>query len=40
MGETQFATLSRLQQEALPIEEIHFVPGTPFNTKVFIGVTL
>ncbi|WP_435578495.1 TonB-dependent receptor [Gilvibacter sp.] len=27
--ETQFATNSRLQNEALPVEEIHFTPGTP-----------
>ncbi len=28
--ETQFATETRLQQEAEPVEEIHFTPGTPF----------
>ncbi|MEM7161856.1 MAG: TonB-dependent receptor [Bacteroidota bacterium] len=27
--ETQFATLSRLQGESNPVEEIHFTPGTP-----------
>ncbi|MDC7997052.1 TonB-dependent receptor [Gilvibacter sediminis] len=27
--ETQFATNSRLQNEAVPVEEIHFTPGTP-----------
>lgn len=27
--ETQFATESRLQDEAVPVEEIHFTPGTP-----------
>lgn len=37
--ETQFATLSRLRQEAVPVEEIHFTPGTPFNAKAFIGYT-
>ena len=29
-NETQFATESRLQNEADPVEEIHFTPGTPF----------
>lgn len=29
-NETQFATESRLFNEAEPIEEIHFTPGTPF----------
>lgn len=28
--ETQFATTSRLQNEADPVTEIHFTPGTPF----------
>ena len=32
-NETQFATESRLQNEAQPIEEIHFTPGTPFFIK-------
>ncbi len=32
-NETQFATLSRLQQETEPVEEIHFTPGTPFQVK-------
>ncbi|TGE08868.1 TonB-dependent receptor [Hymenobacter fodinae] len=32
--ETQFATESRLRGEALPIEEIHFTPGTPFFTRL------
>lgn len=31
--ETQFATESRLQNEAAPVEEIHFTPGTPFFVK-------
>ncbi len=31
--ETQFATLSRLQDEIEPVEEIHFIPGTPFSLK-------
>ncbi|QIE60082.1 TonB-dependent receptor plug domain-containing protein [Rasiella rasia] len=29
-NETQFATESRLFDEAEPVEEIHFTPGTPF----------
>ncbi len=32
-NETQFATTSRLQDEDLAIEEIHFTPGTPFFIK-------
>lgn len=32
-NETQFATESRLENEAEPVEEIHFIPGTPFNFK-------
>ncbi|WP_157207241.1 TonB-dependent receptor [Mariniflexile maritimum] len=32
-NETQFATESRLQNEAQPVEEIHFTPGTPFFIK-------
>ena len=35
-NETQFATESRLQNEAQPIEEIHFTPGTPFFIKTMI----
>lgn len=31
--EAQFATESRLQNEAVPVEEIHFTPGTPFNLR-------
>ena len=31
--ETQFATLSRLQNEAAAVEEIHFIPGTPLSLK-------
>jgi hypothetical protein len=29
-NETQFATNSRLEQEAEAVEEIHFTPGVPF----------
>ncbi|AIZ43375.1 TonB-dependent receptor [Cellulophaga baltica] len=32
-NETQFATTSRLQNEIAPVEEIHFIPGTPFFLK-------
>ncbi|MBD0825147.1 TonB-dependent receptor [Aestuariibaculum marinum] len=32
-NETQFATESRLFNEAAPVEEIHFTPGTPFFIK-------
>lgn len=32
-NETQFATESRLRNETLPVEEIHFTPGTPFFIK-------
>lgn len=32
-NETQFATLSRLQNELEPVEEIHFTPGTPINVR-------
>ena len=32
-NETQFATLSRLDFEQEPVEEIHFTPGTPFFLK-------
>ncbi|WP_316801233.1 TonB-dependent receptor [Pedobacter frigidisoli] len=37
-NETQFATESRLQNEALPVEEIHFTPGTPFNIRATVSV--
>jgi hypothetical protein len=32
-NETQFATESRLQNEPVSVEEIHFTPGTPFFMK-------
>lgn len=35
-NETQFATESRLQNEAAPVEEIHFTPGTPFFIRASI----
>ena len=38
-NETQFATESRLQNEAQSVEEIHFTPGTPFFIKGSIRYT-
>ncbi|MFN3589428.1 MAG: TonB-dependent receptor [Spirosomataceae bacterium] len=38
--ETQFATLSRLKEEDIPVEEIHFTPGTPFNARAFVTIKL
>lgn len=38
-NETQFATESRLQNEAESVEEIHFTPGTPFFMKGKITYT-
>jgi len=35
-NETQFATESRLQNEANSVEEIHFTPGNPFFAKATI----
>ena len=32
-NEAQFATESRLQNETVPVEEIHFTPGVPFFIK-------
>jgi outer membrane cobalamin receptor len=32
--EAQFDTESRLKNEAAPVDEIHFTPGTPFSLKV------
>ncbi|WP_166965053.1 TonB-dependent receptor [Yeosuana marina] len=32
-NETQFATETRLKNEAQPVEEIHFTPGIPFSLK-------
>lgn len=36
-NETQFATETRLQNEKMPVEEIHFIPGTPFSLKVSLA---
>ncbi|TDQ28939.1 TonB-dependent receptor [Zeaxanthinibacter enoshimensis] len=38
-NETQFATESRLLDESVPAEEIHFTPGTPFYIRGKISVT-
>ena len=35
-NETQFATESRLYDEEESVEEIHFIPGTPFNIKGYV----
>ncbi|MEO9892396.1 TonB-dependent receptor [Aurantibacter sp.] len=37
-NETQFATESRLFNEAIPVEEIHFTPGTPFYLRGKVSV--
>lgn len=37
-NETQFATESRLRDEAVPVEEIHFTPGTPFFIRGKVSV--
>ncbi len=37
-NETQFDTESRLANETEPVSEIHFTPGSPFFTKLGIGV--
>ncbi|WP_222431149.1 TonB-dependent receptor [Pedobacter suwonensis] len=37
-NETQFATESRLQNEPLPVEEIHFTPGTPFSIRATVSL--
>lgn len=36
-NETQFATESRLKDEAAPVTEIHFTPGTPFNVRATLS---
>ncbi|AEA45645.1 TonB-dependent receptor [Fluviicola taffensis] len=33
-NETQFLTESRLKDEAQPVSEIHFTPGTPFSCRL------
>lgn len=36
-NETQFATETRLIDETESVEEIHFIPGTPFNAKLALS---
>jgi len=36
-NETQFATETRLFDETESVEEIHFIPGTPFNAKLALS---
>jgi hypothetical protein len=36
--ETQFDTESRLQNEPVPVSEIHFTPGTPFFARASVTV--
>jgi outer membrane receptor for Fe3+-dicitrate len=36
-NEAQFATETRLKNENVPVEEIHFTPGTPFYAKLSLG---
>ncbi len=38
--ETQFATLSRLKDEASPVEEIHFTAGSPFFARLSVQMFL
>lgn len=38
-NEAQFATETRLFNEPLPVDEIHFTPGTPFNIRAGITYT-
>lgn len=37
-NEAQFATLSRLRTELVPVEELHYTPGTPFFIKGGVSV--
>ena len=37
-NEAQFATESRLMNEADPVTELHFTPGTPFFAKIKLAV--
>ncbi|HOY13585.1 MAG TPA: TonB-dependent receptor, partial [Saprospiraceae bacterium] len=39
-NEAQFATLTRLQNELNPVEEIHFTPGNPFFLRLAISCKL
>ena len=37
-NEAQFDTESRLQDELLPVSELHFTPGVPFFAKATMSV--
>ena len=37
-NEAQFDTESRLYKEALPVSELHFTPGNPFNVQLGMEV--
>jgi outer membrane receptor protein involved in Fe transport len=37
-NEAQFATESRLKDEPMPVNELHYTPGTPFFLKVKFAV--
>ena len=37
-NEAQFATESRLYNEANPVTELHFTPGTPIYARVKLAV--
>jgi outer membrane cobalamin receptor len=37
-NEAQFNTESRLKNEPVPVEEIHFTPGSPFNLRLKLSV--
>ena len=39
-NETQFATVTRLQEEPAPVEDITFTPGTPFFFKASLAYRL
>lgn len=36
--EAQFATETRLQNEPIPVTELHYTPGTPFNARAYITI--
>jgi len=37
-NEAQFATESRLRNEAVPVTELHYTPGTPFFARIKLAV--
>ncbi|MBL0358772.1 MAG: TonB-dependent receptor [Chitinophagaceae bacterium] len=37
-NEAQFATESRLKDEAIPVDELHYTPGTPFFARLKLAV--